>query len=135
MIRDKSPLFHSFKINTEILGLTVLPVSSSDHKLIKNSVHELDQDSASFLIIKGFLTAVEKQKHVWLDTCRYGHLHTAQDTYVYLYSLHSAIYVTSAVSAHIPLFKCFQLGSHIREDNTGTTLLRRTEARDLTVYS
>lgn len=40
VIRDKSPPFHSCKINTEILGLTVLPVSSSDHKLIKNSGQE-----------------------------------------------------------------------------------------------
>lgn len=118
-IRDKSPLLNSCKINTEILGLTVLPLSSSNHKLIKNSSQEQDQDQDTASCANA-QSCVARDLQVWSFT------HRPRYTRVYLYSVHGSMQVTPAVSANVPPLKCFYLGIHIRGENTRHNSFQKT---------
>lgn len=128
MFRDKLQLFHSCKINTEILGLTVLPVSTG-HRLIQELWSRDRSRQCKCCINKRIPCCVSK------STSRCG-LRPASmifcTLHVYLCPLHGA--TPHQQSLHIShLLSVFILEFLSGKKISGTTFSRRLEARNITV--
>lgn len=105
MFRDELQLFHSCKINIEILGLTVLAVSTG-HRLIQELWSRERPRQCKCHINKRMPCCGSKSTSMCgLRVAGMIFLHVACVSMLLAWC-----HTTSAVSAHIPPLECFYLG-------------------------